>query len=303
MWRAALNPRLVVYAAVLIFAVQNFGTESVHDELVRLQEQQGLTLAWTDNNALSAAYLGRPEKGTPFRAVLFRKRKVIPFDDSAAAMRPNSFNMEGVSGRATFELGWAHDRSKFAAAVLSSGEVNLDIFDRETREIQTFDSPTPAADETVRLTSQCWSPDDKNVVYVRGSDVKVYSISGGPQSVRIIAQGSSATWSPDGQWISFLDHGTYYAVHPDGTGRRKLFHNHWGTAISALYWSPDSRIVAYVRELGFLQGGALDAEVNQLRARRLSDGDEETLCPDSVDWYADYQWVTSSEFVKKPTPK
>jgi hypothetical protein len=296
----SLNPRFVVYAAVLIFAAQNFGTESVHDELVRLQEQQGLTLAWTDNNALSSEYLGRPEKGTPFRAVLFRERKVIPFSDSATAIRPNGFNLKEIPGRVTPELCWSHDRSRVAVVALTSDEVGLEIFDRQTKEIQAFDSPAPVRDETVYFTSQCWSPDDKNVVYVMGSSVKVHSVDGGPQSIRVIAQGTGATWSPDGQWIAFLNHGVYYAIHPDGTGKRKVFHNHWGTAVSALYWSPDSRIVAYVRELGFLQGGALDAEVNQLRARRLADGDETTLCPDSVDSAADYQWVTSPELIKEP---
>jgi hypothetical protein len=77
-----------------------------------------------------------------------------------------------------------------------------------------------------------------------------------------LAQGAEPTWSPDGKWIAFRDGDTYYAIHPDGSGRKKLFHNYWGTAVSGLYWSPDSRIVAYVRELGFLQGGALDAGLN-----------------------------------------
>jgi hypothetical protein len=295
-----LNARFVVYATVLIFAAQNFGTESVHDELVRLQEQQRLTLAWTDEKAQSLELLGRASAETPFRAILFRSHAVIPLKDSIPPVRPRGFSIREIPGRPTFELCWSHDRSRVAVVALTSDEVGLEIFDRQTKEIQAFDSPAPVRNETVYFTSQCWSPDDKNVVYVMGSSVKVHSVDGGPQSIRVIAQGSDATWSPDGQWIAFLDHGTYYAIHPDGTGKRKVFHNHWGTAVSALYWSPDSRIVAYVRELGFLQGGAFDAEVNQLRARRLADGDETTLCPDSVYPAADYQWVTSPELIKKP---
>jgi hypothetical protein len=90
-------------------------------------------------------------------------------------------------------------------------------------------------------------------------------------------------------------------MHPDGSDRKKLFHNHWGGAVSALYWSPDSRIVAYVRELGFLQGGALDAEVNQLRVRRLEDGSDDRLS-DGVDWYTNYHWITTGELKKRPLP-
>lgn len=300
MWRAALNPRLVVYAAVLIFAVQNFGTESVHDELVRLQEQQGLTLAWIDDNSQVTAFMGQKTSADPFRAVQFKGRRVVPLKGSAPPLQPPGFKFSDIPRLATIDLCWSHDQTKLAATMNRSGEGILGIYDLRTKTTQTFDSHVG---QVFHFTSQCWSPDDRRIAYAVEQNVKVFSPGTGNSSILVIAQGTDVTWSPDGQWISFLDHGTYYAVHPDGTGRRKLFHNHWGTAISALYWSPDSRIVAYVRELGFLQGGALDAEVNQLRARRLSDGDEETLCPDSVDWYADYQWVTSSEFVKKPTPK
>jgi hypothetical protein len=76
-----------------------------------------------------------------------------------------------------------------------------------------------------------------------------------------------------------------------------LFHNYWGTAVSGLYWSPDSRIVAYVRELGFLQGGALDAGLNQLRVRRLEDGSDTWLSRENVHWEG-YRWITDRELAK-----
>src|SRR5271155_5534548 len=149
----------------------------------------------------------------------------------------------------------------------------------------------------------CWSHDQTKLV-----DTMIEHPSGratleiidlGSKRTHAIAKGTDPTWSPDGNWIAFRDRETYYAMHPDGSGRKELFHNHWGSAVSGLYWSPDSRIVAYVRELGFLQGGALDAEVNQLRARRLEDGSEDRLCPDNVAAGANYRWITTSE-LKQP---
>ena len=47
----------------------------------------------------------------------------------------------------------------------------------------------------------------------------------------------------------------------------------------------------------FLQGGAFDAEVNQLRVRRLEDGSETWLCRDSVQLEG-YRWITNRELVK-----
>src|SRR6202042_1753604 len=123
--------------------------------------------------------------------------------------------------------------------------------------------------------SQCWSLDDKRLVYETDGAIRLYDVES--DRADAIAKGTDPTWSPDGKWIAFRDRDTYYAIYPDGNGRKKLFHNHWGNAVSALYWSPDSRIVAYIRELGFLQGGTLDAEANQLRVRRLEDGSDDSL--------------------------
>lgn len=100
------------------------------------------------------------------------------------------------------------------------------------------------------MTSQCWSPDGTQLVYEIEGSVRLYD-TGEDRSVTLV-KGTDSSWSPDGNWIAFLDRGTYYAIQPDGSGRKQLFHK--SNAVSAFYWSPDSRIVTYARELGFLQG-------------------------------------------------
>jgi hypothetical protein len=241
-----LAPRLVLFAVALAVAPQALTRESVRAELIRLQHEKGLTLAWpTDDRGV--------------QAVLFEERRVVFIKDSSQSFGPDGF----------LNLRW-----------------------NSTHGI------APWIDERSRFTHQCWSPDHKQVAY--GSDGSVLAVPiDADTPPRVLAKGTDVTWSPDGNWISFRENDTYYAIHPDGNGMKKLFHK--GGAVSALYWSPDSRIVAYVRELGFLQGGALDAEVNELRVRRLEDGSEDALSRGG-DWYADYRWISSKELMELPRP-
>jgi hypothetical protein len=62
--------------------------------------------------------------------------------------------------------------------------------------------------------------------------------------------------------------------------------------VSALYWSPDSRFIAYVHQDFF----ALDVEFYHLMVRRLEDGDEDWVA-NGVACCIGYQWVTNKELL------
>lgn len=289
---AAVAP--LVWIPRLAIAPQTSSTGSVRSELIRLQDENGLTVAWVDSNSLGTAYLTHSAV-TSVQAISFKKRRVVQLKDSLEAFRPDEFNSEEGPGHWGISGCWSHDQRKLAAMSVdhSTLGVTLGILDVNSKRVHTV---TINGDQRRRVMSQCWSPDDQKLVYETDADVMIFNVE--DDRSETVAKGEDPTWSPDGEWIAFRDRDTYYAIHPDGSGRKKLFHNYWGDAVSALYWSPDSRIVAYVRELGFLQGGALDAEVNQLRVRRLEDGSEAWLCRDSVQLEG-YRWVTSRELGKQ----
>jgi Tol biopolymer transport system component len=271
---------VLICVVTLVVSAKATATESVRAELIRLQQETGLTLAWIHDGV---------------NAVVFKKRALVILKDSLQSFRPDGFSFGEHPEVPAIDMCWSQDQTKLVSIMInhSTGSASLGILDLNSKQARAV---AINVDQRPMVTSQCWSQNDKKLVYETDGTVRLYDIEN--DRADAIAKGTDPTWSSDGEWIAFRDRDTYYAIHPNATGRKKLFHNYWGGAVSALYWSPDSRIVAYVRELGFLQGGALDAEVNHLRARRLEDGSDVSLCPDSVDWYANYHWITTSELKK-----
>jgi len=291
-WLLAVAP--IVWIPRLAIAPQPPPRGSVRSELIRLQDEKGLTLAWVDSNSLGTAYVTHSAIDS-VQAISFKRRTVVQLRDSLEAFHPDGFNYQEYPGLWGIDGCWSHDQKKLATYSVdhSTGtSYALEILDVNSKKVHAI---ATNGDQRRLVSSQCWSQDDQKLVYETDADVMVFNVA--DDRSEAVAKGENPTWSPDGEWIAFRDRDTYYAIHPDGSGRKKLFHNNWGDAVSALYWSPDSRIVAYVRELGFLQGGALDAEVNQLRVRRLEDGSEAWLCRDSVQLEG-YRWITNRELAK-----
>jgi Tol biopolymer transport system component len=96
-------------------------------------------------------------------------------------------------------------------------------------------------------STAAWSPDAKHLVFSGRMDKGLYvaDADGGHKRTLLSSSWiSSPAWSPNGKWIAFSRQIGYgpdetYAVHPDGTGLRRLT----GYAPSdGLAWSPDGRI-------------------------------------------------------------
>jgi Tol biopolymer transport system component len=256
---------LIVGAVSFHPEIQTSFNESVRDELARMQKQTGLTLASYSQNEglqlvlfdkrtfLHGAIPGRSVYGASLSrdgTEIAARQFTLHDGFSLLLARSYGSNLREYRDIHPVEICWSHDGSKLAmtAAARTSMTSALQIMDLGSNTVGEI-APT-----VTRLTSQCWSPDGKRIVSEGSDGIRIDEI-GNAKSFVLFARGQYPTWSSDGLWIAFLDHDTYYAIHPDGQGKKRLFHQHH--AFTPLYWSPDSRMVAYEAILGFFEGRAL----------------------------------------------
>ncbi|HEY0702062.1 MAG TPA: hypothetical protein VGD60_04780 [Candidatus Acidoferrales bacterium] len=273
----------------------NPAANSTRKELEQLQEKYGLALEFVD------------ERGR-ISLLIFRKRGFVARSKEAigssgrvtrdgnyaalwAGLEPHSLAIVGLDGNAlkkysgnrAYPMCWSYDGF---GLMLQTPELRLQAMDVASGDIRTL--PIEGSPDQQLITSQCGSPDGKQIVY-RSNDgyVSVYDFATG--SSANLVKGANPTWSPDGDWIGYRDGETYYAIRPSGKDRKKLFHK--TRAISGLWWSPDSRFVAYIHEdlislLGY----------SRVMVRRLADGSEEWVAQ-GVGAGDSLQWVQNPELV------
>jgi hypothetical protein len=291
---------------VLATTVRPSSRESVREELIRRQTQTGISLA---------------SFGFGLNVVLFDKRTLVQIpiptgfalvsgafsrdgteiilsrfslsaSDSLELLRTDGSDLRELPFTHTgdvpshFEsLCWSYDKSRLAVGVhLGFPELKLEILNLGSGVDQTV---APSVKE---LTSQCWSPDDKKIVYEAGDGVRIYEVGGDKSSTLLAPGGKDPTWSPDGNWIAFRDGNTFYEIRPDGQDKRKLLHRR--DVYSPLWWSPDSRFAAYVALARF----AID-DVYELRVRRLEDNSDDWVAEGQI--AGEYQWVISPQLVSQ----
>lgn len=286
--------------------------DSVREQLAQAQQRNGLSLAFV------AEPRNRPEsKSDPVIFVTFADRSVnrwknaFPIPDSAVASGgaltadgnvaafdlilaerqtfaiasrsgPGFREIEGVQVSWPYSECWSHDDAKLAIVAND----NLQIIDPKSGTSETIGPSS-------NLTSECWSPDDQRLVYQLNDRVLVFDFK--QHASRELSKGTGATWSPDGKWIAFRNNDTYYQVRPSGEGQRLLFKSEKDLPdlLSPLWWSPDSRVVAYVGPLR--NGEGLPLYALRLRVRRLGDNSE--------DWVAEISGSAPPEFQWGPTTR
>ena len=188
--------------------------ESVRSELARLQKQTGLTLAFYENSVQVVSF----KKGR----MLYRKDLLVSnesgsggevspdgtqiaiglkdpspsrmaFDYYLGVVRYDGSAVREFPEITPIEMCWSHDQSKIAITAYNhSPNVSLVIFDLGSKMIRVV---VPVVVDS-RLTSQCWSPDAKQIVYESEGSVRIAEI--GKERSVVLAKGQNPTWSPVG---------------------------------------------------------------------------------------------------------
>jgi len=190
-----------------------------------------------------------------------------------------------------YDLCWSPDGSILALTVK-----NLRQGKDPARGLQILNlgsGATEDIDAKGYTTSQCWSPDGKQIVYQADGTLRVYDIQ--EKRSRKLTNGQHATWAPDGTWIAFLEDDGYYVIRSSGNERKRLFKKK--DALTALWWSPDCRFVAYLSRNRFFEGSWWPPiEQGRLRVRRLDDNAEDWVANLYIEGHVpDFQWVKGME--------
>jgi WD40 repeat protein len=138
-----------------------------------------------------------------------------------------------------------------------------------------------------------WSPDGSKLVYSVKGEVSIYDTEA--KNSRQFGEGDYATWSPDGKWIA-VSKGKVYWLLDSQTGAGKVLFKQ-KNAFTPLWFSPDSRYVAYATRVGV---SLSVVEQVDLRVRRIQDGADERI--QRFPWKGPIpgiQWVRSLPLVAR----
>jgi Tol biopolymer transport system component len=312
---------MAICVVALVVLAQASAKESVRAELVRLQEQTGLSLVsfgggggsgnldvvmfdsrrLEDTQLLKGENVGQGSISSDGSAIAFELRrktgrtfstpyvKEVPETRSRLAI----VRQDGSDLREYPDLGdpydpcWSFDKSALALTVK-----NLKQGKNAAQSLQILnlsDGTTEEVEAKGYVTSQCWSADGKQIVYHADGTLRVYDTR--EKKSRTLTSGGHPTWSADGNWIAFAEDDGYYAIRPSGNERKRLFKKK--DAVTALWWSPDSRFVAYISRNRFPEGlWSPPIEQGRLRVRRLDDNAEDWVANLYIEAYVpSFQWV------------
>jgi WD40 repeat protein len=286
---------------------------SVRSELVQLQDRNGLRLvAVRDNKIFTVSYASRTliqskrfiEKGSVETGTVSPDGATVaislcldpgfthptpnwtdcPAGFVFATVRPDGSDLKEYRDYANPapSFCWSHDMSKIVLNMQARRQARYAPYNLEIVNLETGSTEIVDESRYVFVDPQCWSPDDKRLVYTVNKEsairiVRLYDTD--TKKSRDIASGGHSTWSPDGKWIAFIEcpptlRGCkYYGIETSTNEQKLLFKKDAETGLS---WTPDSRFVAYVDGASALERTPSEQlrEMLRLRVRRLDDGAE-----------------------------
>lgn len=185
-----------------------------------------------------------------------------PAGTSIAAWSNSGIELFGVDGSgsrplrrgmhdAYSHLTWSPDGSQILASTYSGDLVTVRTTDGTVTTIAPPDRPFAPGGRFNRASRDAWSPDGGSVVYLADlvdpdeidfADGRIEVVDADGSNRRVLHDGQTPTWSPDGLRIAFDWEGPpggIYTIRPDGTDIRFV------DAGRRPSWSPDGRFIAY----------------------------------------------------------
>jgi Tol biopolymer transport system component len=152
-----------------------------------------------------------------------------PYEDYFISWSPDGTKIAFFSNRTGSREIWVMD---------ADGGNQHSIFDGEVRDYQLEDTID------VRIS---WSPSGDQIAipsFADGrSDIWIVDVAGGKQTPLFLEWAFNPKWSPDGSEIAYFSLDVW-AIHPDGSGNRRLTDDECSGGI-ALEWSPSGSKIAY----------------------------------------------------------
>jgi Tol biopolymer transport system component len=292
--------RTALLLVLMVLAATLNARETVRQQIERQQRETGLRLVSFARKISTVNFSDRsPEmrevnvsgEGRPLQGAISRDGQSIAFEISfyhparwtlGVAHSDGTGLQEYPNIASPSSICWSNDKSRLALNATVSQQPNGALL-----MVQLDSHATQKIDAGGSLTSQCWSPNDKQIVYEVGKSIRIYDLGQGKW--RELAEGEAPAWSPDGNWIAFYHDAAYYAIRPSGADQKMLFRKKGHSA--GPWWSPDSSLVAYMCLSG--KGGDwMGFESRQLRVRRLDDSSDDWILNEPDDSFSpEYQWV------------
>lgn len=188
---------------------------------------------------------------TPIRNVLalyfVRERKVVTYPVGRPSIRYGGPD-DGVADAAI-----SPDSSKVAFTGCPTDCSKLSgifLLDVVTGQMQPLVPNFKKGLETIRVIHPSWSPDGSRIVFEQNENLAVIDLQS--NEIHTIGKGQSPVWSPDGEWIAYMDQTREkcFLVRPDGTGEKALMSlsGGWRQFFTSRYlfydaavWSPDGK--------------------------------------------------------------
>lgn len=313
----------VVSCLLMVFVTTAQGNPSLVSELVSLQSQSGELIVQPGGQSIDVLVFGEqdlvsvplPEglridswaispdgEEIAFQQVVPSGANSDPKIQSAGYTRILSLvQTDGKNLRQFWQVNeptkfcWSPNREHlaFESAVKSETGVvtahQLQMLDLKSGKI------TPV-DVAATISSQCWSQDGSALVFEKGGALRIFNTEAG--IARTLTQGDVGTWSPDGGSIAFRRGRSYYTIGPSGSDEKLLLEGK--NALTALWWSSDSKYVSYVAQPSMLKTSLHIPDEVDLRVVRLADRKEVVVYRFSGKGRPlAFQWVKNSSLLAR----